>query len=321
MTNMFQQAKSRLANQEINQAFFTSLDHVFKGLCFTGIGIWIASLLQIMFVSPWLSIPIPIILMLTIMKFASNNQDTKAALTFYLFSFMMGIFLYSTLYMFSIILTPQVVVATIAMSLLWSAALITLSLIVFAYRSNAEVAKGYMPMIYQYGFCLLFGLIIFGLFMNPANMGAFMLVDGLISSLLFSVFLVLDVFKAAYMTDVPLHPVMMATTLYLDILNIIIGVLEMKAGKELYSDGQSSTLGNFFMSLFGFLLPILFGVYLVYDAFWGSNDNHSSANNNIYPGASSTYRKNIPVAQAVVVDDFDNNERFNSNQGLNLRRS
>lgn len=308
MANIFQRAKSKLANQSINQSFFTSLDHVFKGLCFTGVGVWIASVLQIMFVSPWLSIPISIILMFTIAQFADKQEDTKAALTFYLFSFTMGIFLYSTLYVFSIVLTPQVVVATIAMGLFWSATLITLSLVVFAYRNNAEVAQQYMPMIYKYGLFLLVGLIIFGLFMNPANIGVFMFVDGLITSLLFSVFLVLDVFKAAYMNDATLHPVMMAMTLYLDILNIIVGLLEMRVGTELKNNDQSSTLSNFFMSLFGFLLPIMFGVYLVYDAFWGSsNDNDLSPN----PKSGRT-SDGIPVAEAYVVNDGNRQNQSSS---------
>ena len=140
--------------------------------------------------------------------------------------------------------------------------------------------------------------------MNPANIGVFMFVDGLITSLLFSVFLVLDVFKAAYMTDATLHPVMMAMTLYLDILNIIMGLLEMRVGTELKNNDQSSSLGNFCMSLFGFLLPIMLGVYLVYDAFWGSsNENNLSPNNK-----SGHTLDNIPVAEPVVYPNQGGND-------------
>ena len=86
------------------------------------------------------------------------------------------------------------------------------------------------------------------------------------------------------------------------------GLLQKRVGTELKNNDQSSTLSNFFMSLFGFLLPIMFGVYLVYDAFWGSsNDNDLSPN----PKSGRT-SDGIPVAEAYVVNDGNRQNQSSS---------
>ena len=200
---------------------------------------------------------------------------------------------------FSLILTPQVVISTVMMTLMMCAAMITLSLIIFSYRSNAKLAQEYMSSIYHYGFFVIVGLIIFGCLANSANIATFMFVDGLVTTGLFSVCLMLDTFKAAYMVEDAPHPILTAITIYLDILNIVIGVLEIMAASEPENNiDASSGFQKVFQALVGVLMPITLGAYLVYDAFFGKRDNDDFEAIN-YGGSYVTVSDEMPVAKAV----------------------
>ena len=298
MFEFLQDAKNRLSDVQTNSNFITSLDYVFKGLVVTGIGIWIASVLNIMFIPPLLNLIISIVLLFAIQTYALQD-NVKATPLYYLFTFWTGLSLYGLLYSFSLILTPQVVLSTVMMTLMMCAAMITLSLIIFSYRSNAKLAQEYMSSIYHYGFFVIVGLIIFGCLANSANIATFMFVDGLVTTGLFSVYLMLDTFKAAYMVEDAPHPILTAITIYLDILNIVIGVLEIMAASESENNDASNGFQKVFQALVGVLMPITLGAYLVYDAFFGKrdNDDFEAINNN---GSYATDSGGIPVAEAVV---------------------
>ncbi|MDG2348371.1 MAG: Bax inhibitor-1 family protein [Gammaproteobacteria bacterium] len=272
MFEFISDAKNRLSDVQANRNFITSLDYVFKGLVVTGLGIWIASVLNIMFIPPLLNLLISIALLFAISRYASED-NVKATPLYYLFTFWTGLSLYGLLYSFSLILTPQVVISTVMMTLMMCAVMITLSLIVFSYRSNAKLAEQYMSSVYYYGFFVIVGLIIFGCLASSANIATFMFVDGLVTTGLFSVYLMLDTFKAAYMVEDAPHPILTAITIYLDILNIVIGVLEVLASSEIDDDLASSGFQKVFQALVGVLMPITLGAYLVYDAFFGKRDD------------------------------------------------
>lgn len=291
-------AKNRLSDVQTNQNFIISLDYVFKGLVVTGLGIWIASVLNIMFIPPLLNLFISIVLLLAIQSYASEN-NVKATPLYYFFTFWTGLSLYGLLYSFSLILTPQVVLSTVMMTLMMCAVMITLSLIIFSYRSNAKLAQEYMSSIYHYGFFVIVGLIIFGCLANSANIATFMFVDGLVTTGLFSVYLMLDTFKAAYMVQDAPHPILTAISIYLDILNIVIGVLNIMAASNSKNDGRASNgFQQVFQALVGVLMPITLGAYLVYDAFFGKRDNDDFGainNGGSYPTVSGD------IAEARVV--------------------
>lgn len=328
MFEFLQDAKNRLSDVQTNRNFITSLDYVFKGLVVTGIGIWIASVLNIMFIPPLLNLIISIVLLFAISGYASQN-NVKATPLYYLFTFWTGLSLYGLLYSFSLILTPQVVLSTVMMTLMMCAAMITLSLIIFSYRSNAKLAQEYMSSIYHYGFFVIVGLIIFGCLANSANIATFMFVDGLVTTGLFSVYLMLDTFKAAYMVEDAPHPILTAITIYLDILNIVIGILKIMAASNSKNDGQASNSKNdgqasngfqqVFQALVGVLMPITLGAYLVYDAFFGKRDNDDlgAVNNG---GSYATVSGEIPVA-SVVYDENGHDVpvvKVNSNESNNF---
>lgn len=297
------ESKNRLSDVQTNQNFIISLDYVFKGLVVTGLGIWIASVLNIMFIPPLLNLIISIVLLFAISRYASEN-NVKATPLYYLFTFWTGLSLYGLLYSFSLILTPQVVLSTVMMTLMMCAVMITLSLIIFSYRSNAKLAQEYMSSIYHYGFFVIVGLIIFGCLANSANIATFMFVDGLVTTGLFSVYLMLDTFKAAYMVEDAPHPILTAITIYLDILNIVIGVLQIMAASNSENDGRASDgFQKVFQALVGVLMPITLGAYLVYDAFFGKRDSDDFGdfdNDGSYATVSGDI--DVPVARRVDSD-------------------
>ena len=129
----------------------------------------------------------------------------------------------------------------------------------------------------------------------------------------------LDTFKAAYMVEDAPHPILTAITIYLDILNIVIGILKIMAASNSENDGQASNgFQQVFQALVGVLMPITLGAYLVYDAFFGKRDNHNlqAVNNDVsyavsgeIPVASVVYHKNAYVP--VVKDNSDESNNFN----------
>lgn len=269
MTISFTEGVDRLSDADVNLGFFKSLDYVFQGLLITGIGVWFASICQIMFIPLWLNLIVTIGLIFAIEIYCSDYENlTLAVLTYYAFTFWMGISLFGTFSAFSLILTPQVVIAVVGYGLLGSAFMIGLSLVVFAFRSNQKVVRQIMPSIYTYSSFLIIGMLLMWFFINPANLAGFMFVDGLISTLVFSVLLFLDTFKAAYLEG-HVHPIRIAVTIYLDICNIILGLLKLFAASQ--DESSSDTLYNAFMSMIGFVLPIAFGLYLIIDSLFKSD--------------------------------------------------
>lgn len=301
MLDTFRKTKRNLTDNAINKNFFKSLNYVFAGLIFTGMGVWVASALQIMFISFFTQLFITLMLLGLTHYFCYIKSDKNATLAFYLFSFWMGMSLYEALFVFSLILTPQVVIFTVGMTLLTSALLIFSSLVIFSVSSHAAVARENWSSIIGYGAFILVTLIIFGLFVNPANISTFLLVDGLISTGLFSVFLILDTFKAAYMGESKhAHPIINAMTIYLDILNLLMATLKIMSALKVKNDQGNSSLTSalyeVFVSVFGVLMPIMLGVYLICEALFGAKEADSSI--------SSTSSENLPVARAST--DFSN---------------
>lgn len=302
----FHKAKENFYNSRINEKFFQALDFVFKGLGFTGLGVWIASVLQIMYVPVLFHFLTVFALLWAQHEYLKSGKDTKASVVYYLFCFWMGVALYGSLYFYSLILTPQVVVSTVVTSLLGCACLMMLSLSVFAYRSNAEIAEKWMPTIYEYSFYIIMASLVTLMFINPMNFTGLMFINGLITVGVFSVLLVLDTFRAAYFDEVE-HPLSMATVIYLDILNIVLGVLNLKSGSS-----EKIDYNNLMVSAFGFVLPICLGIYLVYDALFGKG----SLTDPLFPKNSGDHSGYLKGQGLREVDEHSEFEPLNNEYGL-----
>lgn len=285
----FSESKQNLNNIEVNERFAESIGYVFIALLLSAVGGLVAATLNLYFIPFWLDLIVSFGLLYLMSSNVERGNERSAEIAFYLFSFWTGITIFGCLAACSIILGPQMVALVVGSALAFSALIMAVSVYVFAVRSNQALAEKYMGQVYAYGLIAIIGLIVFSFFINPANFAAMGMVYGFVGALIFSVMLFFDTFRAAYM-DKADSPLLIATTIFLDIMNIVIHTLLLvTAAKTEKSDSAWDSVKTIATAIFGLLLPICFGVWLVYDYFTNTSDAKQAP--------SSGYADSTPSSQ------------------------
>lgn len=259
--------KENLSDVSINERFAESMGYVFIAVLLCALGGLIAATLNLYFIPFWIDIIISFGLLYLMHANVAENKQASAEVAFYLFSLWMGITIFGSLAAFSIVLGPQTVALIVGAALVFSALIMAVSVYVFAVRSNQALAQKYMPWVYTCSFIALAGLIVFSFFINPANFAAMGVVYGFVGALVFSMMLFFDTFRAAYMDEAQ-SPLLIATTIFLDIINLVMHALMLvTAAKSDKSDNAWESVKVIATAVVGLFLPICFGIWLIYDYF------------------------------------------------------